>query len=106
MRPGDVIQTKRDGGELSPEQIDAFVSAAARIEGSGWETYHLTALLMAIYLQGMTAGETAHLTRAMADSGKRLDLSDIDGPKVDKHSTGGVGDKTSLILARLRRRVG
>ncbi|MBP3954287.1 thymidine phosphorylase [Gemmata sp. G18] len=101
MRPGDVIQTKRDGGTLSPEQIDAFVSAAARLEGSGWEKYHLTALLMAIYLNDMTPGEAAHLTRAMADSGKRLDLSDIEGPKVDKHSTGGVGDKTSLILGPL-----
>ncbi len=72
MRPGDVIQTKRDCGELSPEQIDAFVRAAARLDGSGWEKYHLTALLMAIYLNDMTPGETAHLTRAMADSGKRL----------------------------------
>jgi pyrimidine-nucleoside phosphorylase len=101
MRPGAVIQTKRDGGELSRAQIDAFVKAAARLEGSGWENYHLSALLMAIYLNGMTAAETAHLTRAMADSGKRLDLSDLYGPKVDKHSTGGVGDKTSLILGPL-----
>ncbi len=100
MRPGDVIQTKRDGGELSRAQIDAFVTAAARPAG-GWETYHLTALLMAIYLKGMTDAETAYLTRAMADSGTRLDLSDLDGPKVDKHSTGGVGDKTSLILGPL-----
>jgi pyrimidine-nucleoside phosphorylase len=101
MRPGDVIQTKRDGGELSRAQIDSFVRAAAHIEGSGWEPYHLTALLMAIYLKGMTAAETAYLTQAMADSGTRLDLSDIAGPKVDKHSTGGVGDKTSLILGPL-----
>jgi pyrimidine-nucleoside phosphorylase len=101
MRPGEVIQTKRDGGELSPEQIDAFVSAAARLEGSGWEKYHLAALLMAIYLNGMSAAETAHLTLAMANSGKRLELSDIGGTKVDKHSTGGVGDKTSLILGPL-----
>jgi pyrimidine-nucleoside phosphorylase len=101
MRPGDVIQTKRDGGALSPAQLDAFVSAAARVEGSGWEKYHITALLMAIYLNGMTPDETAHLARAMADSGKRLDLSDLPGPKVDKHSTGGVGDKTSLILGPL-----
>ncbi|AMV25928.1 Pyrimidine-nucleoside phosphorylase [Gemmata sp. SH-PL17] len=101
MRPGDVIQTKRDGGALSPEQIDAFVGAAARLDGSGWEKYHLTALLMAIYLNGMAPDEAAHLTRAMADSGTRLDLSDIEGPKVDKHSTGGVGDKTSLILGPL-----
>jgi pyrimidine-nucleoside phosphorylase len=101
MRPGDVIQTKRDGGELSPEQIDSFVRAAAQLEGSGWEKYHLTALLMAIYLNGMTPAETARFTQAMANSGKRLDLSDLDGPKVDKHSTGGVGDKTSLILGPL-----
>lgn len=101
MRPGDVIQTKRDRGELSRSQIDAFVSAAARLDGSGWEKYHLTALLMAIYLNDMTAAETAYLTLAMAESGKRLDLSDLPGPKVDKHSTGGVGDKTSLILGPL-----
>ena len=101
MRPGDVIQTKRDRGELSAGQIDAFVRAAARVDGSGWEKYHLTALLMAIYLNDMTPGETAHLTRAMADSGRRYDLSDVDGPKVDKHSTGGVGDKVSLILGPL-----
>jgi pyrimidine-nucleoside phosphorylase len=101
MRPGDVIQAKRDGRELSSAQIDAFVRAAARLEGSGWEKYHLTALLMAIYLNGMTSAETAHLTRVMADSGKRLDLSEFHGPKVDKHSTGGVGDKTSLILGPL-----
>ncbi len=101
MRPGDVIQTKRDGGELSRAQIDAFVTAAARTAGNGWEPYHLTALLMAIYLNGMTPTETAYLTQAMADSGTRLDLSDMPGPKVDKHSTGGVGDKTSLILGPL-----
>lgn len=101
MRPGDVIQTKRDRGELAPAQIDAFVRAAARLDGSGWEKYHLTALLMAIYLNGMTPAETAHLTRAMADSGKRLDLAALAGAKVDKHSTGGVGDKTSLILGPL-----
>jgi pyrimidine-nucleoside phosphorylase len=105
MRPGDVIQTKRDGGELARSQIDAFVTAAARLaakqDAGGWEPYHLTALLMAVYLNGMTPSETAYFTQAMADSGKRLDLSDLPGPKVDKHSTGGVGDKTSLILGPL-----
>jgi pyrimidine-nucleoside phosphorylase len=98
MTAVDVIKAKRDGAELTPAQIDAFVSAAAR---GTWEPYQLSALLMAICCRGMTASETAHLTRAMADSGRRIDLSDIPGPKVDKHSTGGVGDKTSLILGPL-----
>jgi pyrimidine-nucleoside phosphorylase len=99
MRAIDVIRTKRDGGELSPDEIDPFVRGATT--GDGWTTYQLAAMLMAVFLRGMTADETAHLTRAMADSGKRFDLSDIPGPKVDKHSTGGVGDKTSLVLGPL-----
>ena len=98
MRAVDVIRTKRDGGELSPAQIDAFVEGATH---GTWEPYQLSALLMAVTIRGMTDAETAHLTRAMTDSGVRVDLSDIPGVKVDKHSTGGVGDKTSLILAPL-----
>ena len=99
MRPVDVIRKKRDGFELSSDEIGSFVRAAAT--GQDWEPYQLTALLMAIVWRGMTPDETADLTRLMADSGKRLNLADIPGPKVDKHSTGGVGDKTSLVLAPL-----
>jgi pyrimidine-nucleoside phosphorylase len=98
MRAVDVIRAKRDGGELSPDQIDAFVRAA--VDGS-WPDYQLASLLMAVWLRGMSAAETAHLTKAMADSGRRYDLADVTGVKVDKHSTGGVGDKTSLVLAPL-----
>lgn len=99
MRAVEIIRKKRDGGELSPDEIDAFIRGATT--GDNWANYQLSALLMAIFLRGMSAAETAHLTRAMTDSGKVLDLSDIPGPKIDKHSTGGVGDKTSLILGPL-----
>ena len=98
MHAADVLRTKRDGHELAPAMIAAFVEAAAR---GTWPEYQLSALLMAIYLRGMTATETATLTRQMADSGRVLNLGDLPGPKIDKHSTGGVGDKTSLILAPL-----
>jgi pyrimidine-nucleoside phosphorylase len=94
----EAIKIKRDGQPLPDDAIREFVRAAA---AGSWEDYQLTAMLMAIFLRGMSPAETAAYTREMTDSGRRIDLADIPGPKVDKHSTGGVGDKTSLILAPL-----
>jgi pyrimidine-nucleoside phosphorylase len=94
--PQHVIARKRDGGELRPEEIAAFVRGAT--DGS-WADYQLSALLMAIFLRGMSPRETALLTEAMMRSGAIADLSAIKAPKADKHSTGGVGDKVSIHLA-------
>ncbi len=96
MRMYNIIHKKRNGGELSEKEIKFFVNGYT--DGS-IPDYQASALCMAIYFRGMSADETAALTLAMADSGDRIDLSGIDGFTVDKHSTGGVGDKTSLIVA-------
>ncbi len=96
MRMYDIIQKKRDGNALSKEEIDWFIHGY--ITGK-IPDYQVAALCMAIYFQGMNLEETTALTFAVRDSGECLDFSDIKGLRVDKHSTGGVGDKTSLVVA-------
>ena len=98
MRPQDIITRKRDGGELTREEIEFFVHG---VTSGRFTRYQAAALLMAIFLRGMTDAEQHGLTEAMLRSGESLDFSDIERPKADKHSTGGVGDKTSLLIAPL-----
>ncbi|MBQ1261200.1 MAG: pyrimidine-nucleoside phosphorylase [Clostridia bacterium] len=96
MRMFDVIKKKRDGEELSPDEIKWFVDSYTHGE---IPDYQAAAFCMAVYFRGMSVKETTALTFAMRDSGERLDFSEINGLRVDKHSTGGVGDKTSLVVA-------
>lgn len=98
MRMYDVIANKRDGKKLTKEEIDFFITGYTNNEVPD---YQASALAMAIFLQGMDAEETTYLTSAMMHSGDTIDLTDIKGIKVDKHSTGGVGDTTTLVLAPL-----
>ncbi len=96
MRVFDIIKNKRDGKKLSKTEIDYIVSEYTK---GNIPDYQISALLMAIYYKGMSVDEICNLTFAIRDSGDKLDFSNIKGVKVDKHSTGGVGDKTSLIIA-------
>lgn len=103
MRMIDIIEKKRDGYELTKEEIDFVISGYTN---GDIPDYQMSAFAMAVYFQDMTTEERIHLTNAMAASGDQVDLSSIDGIKVDKHSTGGVGDTTTLILAPLVASVG
>lgn len=98
MRSYDIIRAKRNGEALAPETVREFVGAFVRGDVSDAE---MAAFLMAVYFKGLSAAETASLTQAMVESGETLDLSGVRGPTVDKHSTGGVGDKTSLVVVPL-----
>lgn len=98
MRPQEIIEKKRDGLELSSEEIAEFVRGVCT---DGWADYQVAALVMAMFIRGLNDAEAEALTREMLYSGEVLDFSDIEMPKADKHSTGGVGDKTSLLIAPL-----
>ena len=96
MRMYDIIERKRDGKELSYEELEFLITGYC---SGKIPDYQVSALLMAIFFRGMNSKETADLTMLMAESGDKIDLSSIKGIKVDKHSTGGVGDKTTLVTA-------
>ena len=98
MRPQEIIAIKRDGGELSDAEMHEFIAGVC--DGS-WADCQISALVMAMFTRGLNGRESEALVREMLDSGEVLDFSDIPSPKADKHSTGGVGDKTSLIIAPL-----
>jgi len=99
VRAVEFIAKKRDGGEHTEEELRDFIG---RVTDGSMPDYQISAWLMAVFLRGMTMQETRALTRAMRDSGERIDLSDVpNGPALDKHSTGGVGDKTSLVVVPL-----
>ncbi len=98
MLPQWIIEKKRDGQELAAEEIRGMIQGYA---GDTVPDYQMAALAMAIYFRGMTAAETAVMTACMQQTGATMDFSDIPAPKIDKHSTGGVGDKISLVLAPL-----
>lgn len=96
--PQEIIARKRDGGELSESEIGEFIDGVCN---NSWADYQISALVMAMFIRGLSESEQSALTRAMLHSGDILDLSEIEQPKADKHSTGGVGDKTSIIIAPL-----
>lgn len=98
MRPQELIAKKRDGAKLSTDEINAFIEGVC---DKSWADYQISAMIMAMFVRELDRAEQDALTQAMLHSGDVMDFSDIDAPKADKHSTGGVGDKTSLIIAPL-----